>query len=81
MSIERVSRVHLNTQERLVMMLPPMATAACFWDPLYVAVPGLLFVLGRFVYWKGYVRWNEGLGVSVAPLAKCLVEEHGKGML
>lgn len=40
----------------LVMMLPLMATAAHFWNPLWVVVPGVLFVLGRFVYWTGYVQ-------------------------
>ena len=32
-SFERLVRVHLNTQERLVLMLPLMATAAHFWNP------------------------------------------------
>ncbi len=36
---ERLVRVHLNTQERLVMMLPLLAAAAHFWSPLWVALP------------------------------------------
>lgn len=55
-NFERLVRVHLNTQERLMMMLPLMATAAHFWNPQLVAGAGVLFVLGRFVYWRGYVE-------------------------
>ena len=55
-AFERLVRVHLNTQERLVLMLPLMASAAHFWNPAWVAAAGALFFLGRFVYWKGYVE-------------------------
>ena len=53
---ERLVRVHLNTQERLVLMLPLMATAAQFWNPLFVSAAGVLFLMGRMAYWKGYVE-------------------------
>ena len=55
-AFERLVRVHLNTQERLVLMLPLMASAAQFWNPAWVAAAGALFFLGRLVYWKGYVE-------------------------
>jgi hypothetical protein len=34
-------------------MLPLMVTAAQFWNPLWLASAGALFVLGRLAYWKG----------------------------
>ena len=74
---ERVARVHLNTQKRLVMMLPLMATAAHFWNPLLVAVPGVLFLLGRFAYWKGYVenpaKRLTGNIMTVIAIGLCLL--------
>lgn len=53
---ERLVRVHLNTQERLVLMLPLMATAAQFWSPWWVSGAGVLFLIGRLMYWRGYVE-------------------------
>ena len=55
-AFDRLVRVILNTQERLVLMLPLMASAAHFWNPAWVAAAGALFCLGRLVYWKGYVE-------------------------
>lgn len=80
-SFERLVRVHLNTQERLVMMLPLLATAAHFWNPLFAAGAGLLFVLGRFVYWKGYVEQpaKRMLGniMTVIAIGLCLLATLG----
>ncbi|MBL8344836.1 MAG: MAPEG family protein [Rubrivivax sp.] len=53
---ERLVRVHLNTQERLILMLPLMVTAAQFWSPLVVSAAGVLFLIGRVAYWRGYVE-------------------------
>lgn len=76
-SFERLVRVHLNTQERLVLMLPLMATAAQFWSPLLVAAAGVLFLVGRMAYWTGYVRQpaKRALGniLSVAAIGICLL--------
>lgn len=70
-SFERLVRVHLNTQERLVLMLPLMATAAQFWSPPWVAAAGVLFLAGRLVYWKGYVQQpgKRALGNILTVLA------------
>ena len=70
-SFERLVRVHLNTQDRLVLMLPLMATAAQFWSPQWVAAAGVLFLAGRLVYWKGYVQQpgKRALGIILTVLA------------
>ncbi len=74
---ERLSRVHLNTQERLVLMLPLMATAAHYWSPQWVAAAGVLFLIGRMAYWKGYVAQPEkrmlGNIVTMIAIALCLL--------
>jgi glutathione S-transferase len=78
---ERLVRVHLNTQERLVLMLPLMATAAHFWNPLFVAGAGLLFLLGRIAYWKGYVEQPSkrmlGNVITVVAIGLCLLATVG----
>lgn len=53
---EALVRVHLNTLERLVLFIPLLWMAAQFWAPLAVAGVGVLFLLGRMLYWKGYVK-------------------------
>jgi glutathione S-transferase len=74
-AFNRLQRVHLNTGERLVLFVPLLWMAAQFWNPLWVAGAGALFLLGRVLYWRGYVRapQNRGLGnvlsmVSIALL-------------
>lgn len=49
-AFERLSRVHLNTHERLVPFLPLMGLAAQFWNPAGVAAVGALFLVGRHLY-------------------------------
>lgn len=52
-------RVHLNTMERLVLFVPLMWMATQFWAPAWVAGVGAVFLLGRLLYWKGYVKSPE----------------------
>jgi glutathione S-transferase len=52
-------RVHLNTLERLVMFVPLLWMAARFWNPAWVAATGVIFLVGRMLYWKGYVKSPE----------------------
>ncbi len=53
---EALVRVHLNTLERLVLFVPLLWMAAQFWSPWAVAGVGVVFLLGRVLYWKGYVK-------------------------
>jgi len=49
-------RVHQNTLERLLVFLPLLWMAAQFWPAPLIAAWGGLFLIARFVYWKGYVK-------------------------
>jgi glutathione S-transferase len=87
-TFERLLRVHLNTMERLVMFVPLLWTAAQFWNPLWVSAAGALFLVGRMLYWRGYVRSPEqrGLGnvltvVSIAFLLLANLAGLGKALL
>jgi glutathione S-transferase len=70
-------RVHLNTLERLVSFVPLMWMATQFWASAWVAAVGAVFLLGRMLYWKGYVKNPEArqLGniVSMLPIGVLLL--------
>jgi glutathione S-transferase len=53
---ERQFRVHANTLEQLVVFLPAMWICTRYFDPTWIAVLGLLFLIGRTVYAVSYVR-------------------------
>jgi glutathione S-transferase len=68
---DRLVRVHLNTLERLVLFVPLLWMATQFWNPAWVAAVGAVFLVGRMLYWKGYVKSPEArsLGNIVTMLA------------
>jgi glutathione S-transferase len=53
---ERYFRAHMNTLEQLVVVLPSMLIFAVYWGPLAAAALGLLFIVGRAMYFLGYTR-------------------------
>jgi hypothetical protein len=69
---ERVYRVHMNTLESLVALLPVMYIAARYWPAPYVAGAGAVYLVGRFVYWRAYVadpkRRSVGYFLTMMPV-------------
>lgn len=53
---ERYVRVHYNTMEQMVMMLPSMWFFAYFVNIQWASILGGLWCLGRIVYAIGYYR-------------------------
>ena len=53
---ERYFRVQMNTIEQLIIFVPAILLFAHFVQPLIGAALGLLFVIGRWVYFIGYVK-------------------------
>jgi uncharacterized membrane protein YecN with MAPEG domain len=53
---ERYFRVQMNTLEQLVLFLPGLFGFAMFVSPAWAAGLGLVFVVGRAVYARGYVE-------------------------
>ena len=49
-------RVQQNTLELLIVFLPLLWIAAYYWNPIWVAAIGAVFVVGRLLYFRGYVR-------------------------
>jgi glutathione S-transferase len=69
---ERYNRVHQNTLEQLVIFLPALWLFATYVQPLAAAGLGVLFIVGRLVYLRGYVA-NPGkrtIGFAMTALAQ-----------
>jgi uncharacterized membrane protein YecN with MAPEG domain len=69
---ERVYRVHMNTLEQLVLLLPALYLASRYWSPAIVALGGAVYLLGRLIYWRSYVKdpasRTLGFALSVLPI-------------
>jgi uncharacterized membrane protein YecN with MAPEG domain len=53
---ERHFRVHQNTLEQLVIFIPAVWLFGAYVSPRAAAGLGLVFIVGRFVYLRGYVE-------------------------
>ncbi len=67
---ERYYRVQMNTLEQLAVFLPSLWTFATFVSAPWAAGLGLVFVIGRLVYFIGYTRAanKRGIGFLISGL-------------
>jgi glutathione S-transferase len=69
---ERVFRVHMNTLEQLVVFLPSLWIFASFISPLWAAVLGAIYIVGRALYARTYVKdpksRSPGFAMSALPM-------------
>ena len=76
-AFERYFRVQMNTLEQLVIFVPSILLFAHYVGAYVAAALGLLFVVGRAIYFQGYTKAAEGrhLGftLSVVPNVVLLV--------
>ncbi len=74
---ERVFRVHANTLEMLVIFLPGIWMFAAYVSPPWAAGLGVVYLLGRFLYFRGYARAANqrglGFGLSAGPALTLLI--------
>ncbi len=78
---ERYFRVHMNTLEWLVIFLPCLWIAAVFttdWGAIAasaVTVLGVIWIIGRFIYMRAYVKdpATRSRGFAIQALATLLL--------
>lgn len=73
---DRLYRVQMNTLELLIALLPAMYLAARYWSPNWVAAGGVVYLIGRLVYLRAYVKDPAsralGYALSVLPVLAML---------
>ncbi len=72
---ERAFRVHQNTLEQLIVVVPSLWIFATYWRPEIAAGLGLVFVIGRQVYSSAY-RGDPSkrtIGFSIGALATAIL--------
>jgi glutathione S-transferase len=70
-AFERALRVQQNTLEQIVLFLPAMWIFGTVFSPIYAAILGLVWIVGRIIYAWGYYQAAEkrGPGFGVSSLA------------
>ena len=69
--LERALRVQMNTLEQMVIVIPAMWIFAVYISALWGAALGLVFVVGRAIYARGYMQEPDkrGMGFLIGALA------------
>lgn len=72
---ERMYRVQMNTLEMLVIFIPVIFIASNYWSPFLTAGLGLVYIVGRFIYWRAYVTEpkSRGLGFMLSLVPSMLL--------
>lgn len=67
---ERYYRVHMNTLESLVLFLPAIFLFAMYVNAEIAAALGLVFIIGRYLYLRAYIKdpKSRGLGFALTML-------------
>ena len=74
-NFERFFRAHQNTTEQLVVFLPAIFTCAYLVNETLAAAMGLLFVVGRLMYFRGYTdpEKSRSLGFGLGLIANAVL--------
>ena len=74
---ERVFRVHQNTLEQLIIVIPALWIFASYWKAGVAAVIGLIFVISRQIYRNAYLadpaKRSTGFGIGAAAMTVLLL--------
>jgi glutathione S-transferase len=74
---ERHFRVQQNTLEQLILFLPGLYLFAHYFNPLWAAGLGLIYLIGRQVYSASYVKdpktRSAGFGLTFLPTLVLIV--------
>lgn len=72
---ERTFRTHQNTLESLIVFVPAVWIFGMVVDPLWAAIIGVVYLVGRVIYAIGYIGAAEkrGLGMMIGLLASAVL--------
>jgi glutathione S-transferase len=74
---ERYYRVHYNTMEQLVILIPGMLLFGIYINATASAALGLLFIVGRIIYFRAYIadpaKRGLGFGLCMLPISILLL--------
>jgi len=72
---ERYYRVHMNTLESLIMFLPAIFMFAMYVNAEIAAGLGVIFIIGRQIYARAYVRdpGSRGVGFMLTLLPSAIM--------
>lgn len=74
---ERAHRVQMNTLELMVVFVPALFIAAQYWPQAWPAGAGVVYLVGRFIYWRSYMQAPAsrelGFGLSMLPILALLI--------
>ena len=74
---ERYYRVQMNTLELLILLLPSLGFAQLYVPPLWPALLGVVYLIGRQLYCRAYVaepaRRELGFILSMVPIVALLL--------
>ena len=72
---ERYFRIHQNTMEQLVVVLPALWLFGWYVEPLSAAAMGLVFIAGRWMYCSAYAKdpAKRATGFIIGNLAQTVL--------
>lgn len=77
LDFERYYRAQMNTLELLIIFVPALWAFALLINPVWASGLGALFIVGRLLYFFGYVKAAEkrslGFALSTVPMLFLLI--------
>lgn len=74
---DRVFRVQMNTMEQLICFLPSLLLANVYWSDTFVALVGVVYLVGRLVYRQSYIadpsKRTVGFLLTLVPTLVLLI--------
>ena len=81
--LERTIRAHYNTLEWMPIFLPSLWIFAILWSDLVAAAVGVIWIVGRILYQRGYAEAADkrSMGFLIQALAVAVLLFGGLGRL
>ncbi len=82
--LERAIRAHTNTLEWLPIFLPSLWLFAVYWGDIAAAAAGAVWIVGRILYFQGYVaeaaKRAPGFFIQALAVAFLLIGALGRAL-